>query len=398
MVRMVAGGETFLRRSRGYVPQLINLELEGDETVLALGPELDVTACLLKENSALLSQYIGNTTKVRTLEYLVRAVENLMALSRISGIDAVAVDLHPGFSTACLGEELAGRYGARVVRVQHHHAHIASLMMEHGIKKCIGIAVDGVGYGVDGKPWGGEIMVSSLHGFERVGSLMPHPMPGGDTATRYPARMVAGMLWGKYSPEELKCILENVRGFRGSEEIELVLKQLERGFNTPETTSAGRVLDAVSTLLGVCGERSYEGEPAIKLESFALKGEAAVDMPVVVVKNDGRMILDTAEILKASLQAIGRYRKADIAASAQKALAEGLALMALQAADKMGVEVVGISGGVAYNDAIVRAIKARIEDGGLRFIVHRQVPCGDGGISLGQASIARVSSVTWPGT
>lgn len=387
VVKMVAGGQVFLRRSRGYVPQLIDLGIDGGANVLALGAELDVAACLLKGNRALLSQYIGNTTRIKTLEYLARAVENLMRLSRVKEIDAVAVDLHPGFSTGRLGRELGERYGARVVEVQHHHAHIASLMAEWGITECVGIAVDGVGYGVDGKPWGGEVLASTLEGFERVGSLMPHPMPGGDLATRYPARMVAGMLWGRYSPEELRAVLMSLKGLRGGE-VELVLRQLERGFNTPETTSAGRVLDAVSALLGVCHLRTYEGEPAIKLESFALKGEPKVEIPVVIVEKGGRLLLDTAEILDAALNSLGKHRKADIAASAQKSLAEGLASMALMTAEKKGAEVVGVSGGVAYNDAIVGTIKSMVEEEGLRFLVQRRVPCGDGGVSLGQATVA----------
>ena len=388
VVKIVAGEKTLLRRSRGYVPQLIDLNIEDRAKVLALGPELDVTACLLKGNKALVSQYIGNTTKIKTLEYLGTAVENLMSLSRVEEIDAVAVDLHPGFSTARLGEELGERYGAKVVRVQHHHAHIASLMMEHSVKECVGIAVDGVGYGIDGKPWGGEIMVATLKGFERVGSLMPQPMPGGDLATRFPARMVAGILSSKYPLKELGSILRDIKGFRNSREVELILRQLDRGFNTPETTSAGRVLDAISALLGVCYERTYEGEPAVKLESFAQGGKALVDIPVAISENKRRMVLDTASILEASLFAIGRYKKRDIAASAQKALATGLARMALMAAEKNGIRVVGISGGVAYNDAIVTTVKTVVEAEGLRFISHRRVPCGDGGVSLGQAAVA----------
>ena len=392
VVKIVAGEKVFLRRSRGYVPQLIDLEIEDGVTVLALGAELDVTACLLRKKTALMSQFIGNTAKIKTLQYLERAVENLMALSRVDDIDVVAVDLHPSFHTGRLGEELGERFGARVVRVQHHHAHIASLMAEYGIDECVGIAVDGIGFGRDEKPWGGEILVSNYQGFERLGSLMPQPMPGGDLATRYPARMVAGILSRRHSLGELRGILSGINGFRSDMEVDVVLKQLERGFNTPETTSAGRVLDAVSALLGVCTERTYEGEPAIKLESFALRGEERVDIPVVVAEKKDRMELDTSEILDAALWAIGKFRRADIAASAQKALAEGLALMSVEASEKTGINIVGISGGVAYNDSVVRTIKSMVEEAGLRFIAHRQVPCGDGGISLGQASVGRCLS------
>jgi hydrogenase maturation protein HypF len=390
VVKIVAGGRTFLRRSRGYVPQLINLRIPNDENILALGAELDVAACILKGSSALLSQYIGNTTKLRTLEYLEHAVNNLMELSRVEGIDAVAVDLHPNFNTARLGEELSERFEAKLVRVQHHHAHVASLIAEKGVDEAVGIAVDGVGYGSDGKPWGGEILVASLQGFERAGSLMPQPMPGGDLATRYPGRMVAGILSRKYSLEELGDILiKNVgKGFRGFREVDLVLKQLERGFNTPETTSAGRVLDAIAALLGVCYERTYEGEPAIKLEALAVRGEACIDIPVIIAEGKDGLELDTAELLDAVLRAKGKFSRADIAASAQKALAQGLAEMAVRAAEEYKLDKIGVSGGVAYNDAMVKTIRKRIEEEGLKFLVHREVPCGDGGVALGQAAIA----------
>jgi hydrogenase maturation protein HypF len=387
VVKIVAGGKTFIRRSRGYVPQLLEVGLKNDKTIVALGAELDVTACLLRGSKALLSQYIGNTTKIKTLEYLEKGVENLMRLLRVEEVNAVAVDLHPSFNTGRLGEELGERFSARLIRVQHHHAHVASLMAEKGIHKMVGIAVDGVGYGADGKPWGGEVLVSTLDGFQRLGSLTPQPMPGGDLATKHPYRMVAGILSRRYSPEELRTILEKVKGFQKGE-IEIVQQQLKRGFNTPETTSAGRVLDAVSALLGICSRRTYEGEPAMKLESFALKGKARVEIPAVIAENRGRMELDTTEIVDAAFHALGKFRKADIAASVQKSLAEGLATMALRAAKKAKVEIVGISGGVAYNDAIVKIIKARIEGHGLRFCIHKKVPCGDGGISLGQAAVA----------
>ncbi len=390
VIKIVAGGKTFLRRSRGYVPQLIKLKIENDRNILALGAELDVTACILKGSNALLSQYIGNTTKLRTLEYLEEAVYNLMELSKVDSIDAVAVDLHPNFGITRLGEEFSERMGAELIKIQHHHAHIASLMAENGIEEIAGIAIDGVGYGIDGNAWGGEILVGDLHGFKRAGSLMSHLMPGGDLATRYPARMVAGILSKKYPQEELRDVLiKNViKGFRNSKEVDIVLKQLERRFNTPETTSTGRVLDAVSALLGICYERTYEGEPAIKLESFASEGKASVEIPLEIRRRNGRYELDTTSLLDAVLHAREKHKPEDIAASAQKALAEGLAAMAAKVAGKEGVATVGVSGGVAYNDAMVRHMRRTVVKNGLKFTTQSAVPCGDGGISMGQGVIA----------
>lgn len=390
VVRMVDGSPTFLRRSRGFVPQHIGVPWDTELNILALGPELEVTACLLKGSSAFLSQYIGNTTKLNTLEYLEKAVYNLLELTRVEDIDAVAVDLHPGFNTSRLGKEMAEKFEAKLVECQHHHAHAVSLMAEHAVDSMVCIAVDGIGYGTDGTVWGGEVLAVNSSGFDRAGSLAPQLMPGGDLATRFPARMVAGILSERYQPGELGDILTNhvASGFKDEKEIEITIQQIQKRFNTPETTSTGRVLDAVSALLGACYERTYEGEPAIKLESFAFGGNDNLEIPVEIKKIDDRHVLDTTGILDAVLALKGGHELTDIAASAQRVLAEGLAEMALKAAKKRNIKSIGVSGGVAYNEAIVRNIRTKLKEKGFELLTHEKVPCGDGGVSLGQACIA----------
>ncbi len=390
VIKMVAGSPTFLRRSRGFVPQHIEISWKNDRNILALGPELEVTACLLKGSSAFLTQYIGNTTKLRTLEYLEKAVYNLLELTKVEDIDVVAVDLHPGFNTSRLGKEMAEKFGAKLVECQHHHAHAVSLMVEHSIDEVVCIAVDGIGYGTDGTVWGGEVLLADATGFERVGGLMPQIMPGGDLATRFPGRMVAGILSKKYSPEELHEILDNhvIEGFKNEKEIKIVLQQIQKRFNTPETTSTGRVLDAVSALLGVCYKRTYEGEPAIKLESFAFGGKDDLDFPVKIKKIGDRYVLGTTSIVDAAMTLKDDHHPKDVAASAQRALSDGFGEMATKVARRKKVEAVGISGGVAYNEAIVRNIRTKLEENGFELLTHKKVPCGDGGVSLGQACIA----------
>jgi|Deesub1362A_J573_1020465.scaffolds.fasta_scaffold00005_274 hydrogenase maturation protein HypF len=389
VIKLICGRPIFLRRSRGFVPRHIRIS-QGGANVIALGPELDVVACILKNDRCFLTQYIGNTTKPNTLEYLESAVYNLLKLVKIEEIDAVAVDMHPSFNTSRLGREIAERFDAVVVECQHHHAHIASLMAEKGIDRMVGIAVDGAGFGVDGTVWGGEILLVDPEGFKRTGHLLPQIMPGGDLATRFPARMVAGILYNKYPPDELKeILLKNVaKGFRSRDEVDLVLKQIEKRFNTPLTTSAGRVLDAISTLLGVCYERTYEGEPAMKLESLAYGGSDNLEIPVRITLQDGKYIFDTTAVIDSLLCLKEEYSLKDVAASAQRAIAYGLVDMALRTAKKEKIQSVGISGGVSYNEAIVRYIKKKVEESGLYFYIHEEVPCGDGGISLGQAAIA----------
>jgi hydrogenase maturation protein HypF len=393
VIKLVDGKGTFLRRSRGYVPEALELEIPEGKSVLAMGAEREVTACFLKGKRAFLTQHIGNTTNPKSLEFLEGATKNLMELAggEEGEIDAVAVDLHPAFPTGRLGRELAGELGSELVECQHHKAHIAALMAEKGLEEVVGIGVDGLGFGEDGSVWGGEVITVRNGEFQRVAGLMPQPMPGGDLAARYPARMLCGILAKKRSASEILDALRG-QGFRGAEEVRLMERQLEGGYNTPLTTSAGRVLDAVAALLGVCYERTYEGEPAMKLEALARGGQDGLEIPVPVVRAEGRWVLNTTEMIDAALQWRLEGKKGrDIAASFQRGLAEGLATLAVEAAAG-GDLPIGLSGGVAYNDAIVGYIRRKVEGEGLRFVTHETVPPGDGGISLGQAVMARLGS------
>ncbi|MFH0903775.1 MAG: carbamoyltransferase HypF [Methanobacteriota archaeon] len=380
VIKFIGNEPAFIRRSRGFVPAPIQVR-DTERTVLSLGAELDVTACILKKNRAFLTQYIGNTTKLQTLDYLESAVNNLMKLTMVEKVDAIAVDLHPSFNTSSLGQELARKLDVPLIRCQHHFAHATSLQAESGADKIVCITADGVGYGNDGSIWGGEIIVVD-EGFERTGHLLPQLMPGGDMAARYPARMALGVLSRSYGQDELS---EMFRGYFTEEELRIISRQVEIGFNSPFTTSAGRILDAVSSILNVCNERSYEGEPAMKLEAFAARGRDCVEIPVAVEKKDGKYILDTTRILETVYLAKGEYVPADIAASAQTALASGLCEMAMKTAKDRNIGIIGFSGGVAYNNAIVSKVGDIAEEEGFEFVVHRKVPCGDGGISLGQA-------------
>ncbi len=380
VIKFIGNEPAFIRRSRGFVPAPIQVR-DTERTVLSLGAELDVTACILKKNRAFLTQYIGNTTKLQTLDYLESAVNNLMKLTMVEKVDAIAVDLHPSFNTSSLGQELARKLDVPLIRCQHHFAHAASLQAESGVEKMVCITADGVGYGNDGAIWGGEIIAVD-DGFERTGHLLPQLMPGGDLAARYPARMALGVLSRIYEKNELSGMF---RQYFADDELGIVLRQVETGFNSPFTTSAGRILDAVSSILNVCNERTYEGEPAMKLEAFAAKSRDGVDIPVVVEKKEGRYLLDTTRILEAVYHAKEEYAFSDIAASAQMALASGLCTMAIKTAKDRNIGIIGFSGGVAYNNAIVSKVGDIAEEEGFEFVVHRKVPCGDGGISLGQA-------------
>lgn len=381
VVRFSGGTKKFLRRSRGWAPSPVRIDL-GDQPMLSLGAELDNTIALYKDGNCFVSQYIGDVDNLSTYEFLKNTIDHLTSITNMRVPERIACDLHPDFLTTDLSEEI----GKDQIKVQHHHAHLASVLGEKGIQEAVGIGADGIGYGSDGTIWGGEVLHVTRSDFERLGSLSPMLMPGGDLASKYPSRMIAGIL---YESPNLDKILENHAKFPGGkEEQEIVEKQVDRRFNTPTTTSAGRALDAVSSLLDVCQERTYEGEPAMKLESLAVEG-TPLGLEPELESLDGRIVLDVQSLLKRLIEfkEEGRDRK-DIAATAQDVLARGLARIANGCAEDLNIDIVALSGGVAYNDAISRRIQESVEGNGLEFVTNQSLPCGDGGISFGQLVVA----------
>ena len=395
VLRAVDGHASFLRRSRGYAPMPIRLPFSSGVKAAAVGPELASTAAVLKEEKCYPTQHLGDLDSPESVAFLRGALEHMMGLLGVGGLDAVACDLHPGFLSRTVAVELAEEHEAELVEVQHHQAHLASLMAESGVspgEEVVGIVCDGHGYGSDGAPWGGEILVGGYGGSRRVGHLEAQPMPGGDLCAYRYGRMLQGVLFGEVPRERLREFLsENCsEGFaRREREIEVVFSQLEKGIYTPMTTSAGRLLDAVSCLLGLAHTRTYEGEGAMKLEAAAAKGApTSVGLPVEVDDQGGTLVLKTSQMVSALLKLRQRHRGEDLAYAFQLALAEGLAEMAIRAAGEQGLSSVGFTGGVANNDMMTRIIHGRVREAGCRFLRHRQVPSGDGGISLGQAAVA----------
>lgn len=267
-----------------------------------------------------------------------------------------------------------------MVQVQHHHAHGAALIAEHGLDEIVAIVCDGYGYGLGGEAWGGEILYCNRLGkFKRVGHLEPQPMVGGDLATRYPVRMAAGILSKAIDVDE--WIMANSRRLPyGKQEAEVVLQRLNKSLS-PLTSSCGRVLDAVSVVLGVCYERTYEGEPAMKLEAAAVNGRDVLNLQSIVKDS----VVDTTALVHQVFNRRKTESSRDLAFSTQQYLAQSLAQVAIDEAQGLDIDVIGFSGGVGYNEHITRAIERVVEENGLRFVVHRFVPAGDGGVSFGQA-------------
>ncbi len=381
VVRTHGVNRVFIRRSRGYAPAPITLRRKTKRCVLALGGELNNTSCILSGDKAFFSQHIGDVDNVETRAFLDDATRHLIRLTN-SKIDAIACDMHPKFITTQLAHKWAEENKWQTVRVQHHYAHIAALMVEHNVGEILGICCDGYGYGIGGEAWGGEILLCTdeAFGFKRVAHLETQPLMGGDLATYYPLRMAAGILHGHADLED--WLLRNKQHFpHGEKEIKIILQQLEKKQNAIRTTSCGRILDAISAVLGICYERTYEGEPSMKLESMAAKGKDVLKLKPII-RGD---TLDTTQMLLDIFENKDKHSKADLAYSAQAYLAKGLAALAIEKAFENDIKIVGFSGGVAANEILTLTLGEIVKTSGLRFLAHRDVPPGDSGLSFGQA-------------
>lgn len=370
----------FLRRSRGYAPAPIKLKQKAKSCVIGLGGELNNTACILNGDKAFITQHVGDVENIETKQFLENATKHLIQLTN-SKPETISCDLHPKFTTTKLAHELAEENGWQLVQVQHHYAHIAALLAEHDKNEMVGICCDGYGYGTDGEAWGGEILLCNLSsfGFKRLAHLEKQPLIGGDLATKYPLRIAAGILSRKISVND--WLFQNKRYFpHGEKEIEVLLNQLGKGHDVVETTSCGRILDAVAAVLDLCHERTYEGEPAMKLESVALEGREVLQLEPVI-KND---VLETTQLLHEIFEQRKKHSKTDLAYSAHAYLAKGLAELAVEKALKNGIKAVGFSGGAACNKILALNMQKTVKDAGLEFLVHEVIPPGDGGVSFGQ--------------
>jgi len=362
---------TIIRLSRGFAPKRHAEDL-GDHCILGVGPELNANITIYKDGFCLTSPHVGNVRNPGTLAYLEETIETIGQMTG-AAYDIIAHDLHPQFLSTRLARRLASECGATLVPVQHHHAHIASVTTD----PCIGIAIDGVGYGTDGTVWGGEIFAGSPSDYQRVGHLETVAMPGGDLATKFPERMLYGIL-----PDDETIALLTERGWN-TIETGVLAHQIERGVNVAHTSSTGRVLDAAAALLGICREKTYDGEPAMKLESVARAGTPQT-WDLCIEHENGADVLKTSRLLATARNAMGTESPATLAASIQHNLARGIAEIAKDAAREHGYETVALSGGVAYNEAIRTTIQRELEDSGLTVLIPSAYPLGDGCISYGQ--------------
>ncbi len=372
VIKIIHGSLFFLRRSRGYTPLPVMFPMNCLDTI-AIGAELNNVSCAVKKNKCYLSQYIGDTSKYETYLFLKQATMKLIHLTR-SHPKIVACDLHPLYNSTIFAKELRKKYDTRLIQVQHHKAHVASVAAEHKITDYVGIAMDGLGYGDDGKLWGGEIFsVRKGNIFSRIGHLEEQPQLGGDSAAIYPKKMLFGILSKILTEKELL----KLRLFNENEN-RIYLKNLQNNFNIPSTTSAGRILDAVSALLGYCDKRTYDGRPAMILES---KATTPLELEPIFSQENGKTILLTTPLFQFLYKS--KAKKGNLAATAQMYIAKGLFIIAEKEGRARKVPIV-ISGGVAYNSMISTYM---LQQG---VLVNKEIPAGDGGICYGQAYLANL--------
>jgi len=375
-----------LRRSRGYAPYPITLPLDTNPT-LAVGVELKNTFCLTRDRFAFLSQHIGDMENLETLEHFQTSIELLKHLFRIEP-QLIACDLHPDYLATKFAREQASDAHQHLVAVQHHHAHIAACLADNGWRPedgpVIGVAWDGTGYGTDGHIWGGEWLIADYRDFERVGQLEYLPLPGGELAIRNPYRIAIGYLTSLGIPSA-PTSLASVSAM----ELTLIRQQVEHGLNTPLTSSAGRLFDAVSALLGVCSRTTYEAQATITLEQVSSDGVAPSIYPWDVEKARGKWIVRLRPLFEALLAELDRGRAApEIGACFHHTMAALIVEMCRRIRECTGLATAALSGGCFQNRLLFGQAVTGLRRAGFKVLAHRQVPTNDGGVSLGQAAIA----------
>jgi len=392
VIRPTHGGFMVLRCGRGLAPKLLNLPFKLRDKVVAYGAELQTAGAIGFDDKVVLAPFSGDTDNPLVLRDHESSIRYLMRSYGLDGEDLrVVADLHPRYSSRIAAERLAEQNGFKLQLIQHHFSHMASVMAErkHDPEEpAVGVVMDGVGYGLDGAIWGGEIIAWDGGEFRRLGRLEYHVMPGGDLATKYPLRMLASIMLKIVDEGEViqffrrMGFLEKMR--HGLRELEACLRIVREG-RGPKTSSTGRFLDSISTLLGICFERTYEGEPAISLEENSTETSKVFDVNDFLAENRGGVEILTSEILRALLDELNNSPRGEIAYMAQYLLGKALGEAASNLAKQFEVRELYVSGGAAVNHIILKGLA---DGSGLRILVNREIPANDGGIAVGQVYAA----------
>ncbi|UCC78778.1 MAG: carbamoyltransferase HypF [Candidatus Zixiibacteriota bacterium] len=373
-----------IRRARGYVPRPVFLQESLIKKILAVGGELKNTIALSRGNTVFLSQHIGDLDNPSAYSFFENSIEHLKSILEIEP-ELIACDLHPEYLSTKWAKK---QNELPAVEVQHHHAHLVSVMVENGVTdKTAGIIYDGTGYGTDGTIWGGEILLGDATGYERLFHLEPVPMPGGTAAIQNPWRMALSYLYKTYGPEFINLDLPFLKKIDTSD-IKIFIQMLEKNINSPLTSSCGRLFDAVSAILGIRYSIDFEAQAAIELEMRV--NEECDDYYENAVPNlSSGVSITTISLIKAVVDSFLKGEEVGIiSAKFHKTLAEISVKAAKLIREKYKIDTIGLSGGVFQNHYFFNFLCERLNSDGFDVITHSQVPTNDGGLALGQVVIA----------
>ena len=367
-----------IRRSRGFVPAPINLgHIKSDISILACGSELKNTFCMTKHDKAFLSQHIGDLENMAVNNAYKESIQLFKRLFDIKP-NLIVCDMHPEYFSTKYAKEQNLPY----VQVQHHHAHIASVLAEHDLnEKVIGVALDGTGYGADGNIWGGEFLIADLIDYKRVGHFAYMPLPAGEKAVKEPWRLALYQAYELYGDEiEIKYPKLLKPNWN------LLIQATKAGLNAPLSSGAGRVFDVASALLGICHKINYEGQAAIELERMAYGSKGEI-LPFEIYVDSGLDILDFRQTYKALYDIKHIKGISYTAQSFHLTLAQAICIMIEKISHTTGIKTVVFSGGVCQNMTLMNLIYAQLVTN-FDLYINEKVPANDGGISLGQTAVA----------
>ena len=379
-----------IRRSRGYAPLPFMTSTDWKGQVLAVGGELKNTFCIGVDSRFYPSPYVGDLEDLRTVKALEETIHRFQTLLEVNP-QVVVCDLHPKYNSTVVAEEL----GLPVLKVQHHYAHILSCMTENDCQEpVIGVAFDGTGYGTDGTIWGGEILLADYENFTRFGTMTPFLQIGGDASAKEGWRIAVSMIYGYTKDREQAWNIIEKLGLCSEQESKVQFTMADRKLNAVMSTSVGRLFDAVSAILGIRRQSSFEGEASMALEFAAEAYEQqndfekqTVKMDPLLYKEEGRFILNTRllvqQIVEAKLQGEDSGRLAYVF---HQTLAEQITAVCIEARNVSGRQKVVLSGGVFQNRLLLRLTEERLMEEGFEVLRHRMVPPNDGGIAIGQAA------------
>jgi hydrogenase maturation protein HypF len=389
VVRVIDHSPVFVRRSRGYVPAPLHLPLKCSEPTLAVGGQLKASFALGRRNEAIVSHHLGDLDHYEALLAFNRDVA-LYERTFAFAPRVLAHDLHPDYASTRWAEQRANDDGLQLVAVQHHHAHLASCLVDNAsLEPAIGVIFDGTGYGADGAVWGGEFLIGDCNGFERAAHLRYVAMPGGDQAIREPWRMAIAHLRDADRDPTIAAAAAPPAAVR------IVERMIDRGTNAPRTSSMGRLFDSIAAVLGRCTHATYEGQAAMALESLAVPvtDEGVYPLALQAPPSAGPIVIDTRPWVQGVVDDIRRGTEpAAVARRFHSTVVAIVVAVSKQLRERTGLNRVALSGGVFLNAILATALPMRLRESGFEVLTHRRVSPGDGGLCLGQLAVAAMQT------